>query len=160
MAVDIKDAVRQFVTITRQNAEAETATINPRTSCQSTAGSKSKPQKKKSRTEYEDSDCDDAVTTAFPPKRSKFNYGGQPRHATSSQPVSAGRRLPQRKTKTWEERKKMLKAHKPVDNFVPELPVKTFNNWTEFQTALERYEAEFFLHYRIRSSETREKHNR
>ncbi|EEY69827.1 uncharacterized protein PITG_06335 [Phytophthora infestans T30-4] len=68
------DAVHQFVAITRQNAEAETATINSRTSCQSTAGSKSKPQKKNSRTDSTarnktapSSDIDIATSTSVNP---------------------------------------------------------------------------------------------
>ncbi|KAG1713206.1 hypothetical protein DVH05_000926 [Phytophthora capsici] len=106
-------------------------------------------KRKRSYAQNEETDVDDNddVRTASPMSK----------HAKTS--VSAGRRLPRRKTKTFEDRAKMLKAHKPVDNFVPELPVKTFHSWDEFHSLLQSYEEANFLHFRVRSSETREKHN-
>ncbi|ETP38984.1 hypothetical protein, variant [Phytophthora nicotianae P10297] len=97
--------------------------------------------------EETDVDDDDDVRTTSPVSK----------HAKMSS--SAERRLPRRKTKTFEDRAKMLKSHKPIDNFVPELPVKTFHSWDEFHTLLQSYEEDNFLHFRVRSSETRAKHN-
>jgi hypothetical protein len=69
-------------------------------------------------------------------------------------------RKPTRRSKTWESREKMKKAHNSIDNFVPELPQKTFKNWDEFEAVRRSYEEKYYLRFRVRSSETATKHNR
>ncbi|KAL3661494.1 hypothetical protein V7S43_013254 [Phytophthora oleae] len=69
------------------------------------------------------------------------------------------RQLARRKTKTWGEREKVMKTHSSVENEVPPLPEATFDTWEAFTTALKSYVAKYYLHYRVRSSETRDKHN-
>ncbi|KAG2993589.1 hypothetical protein PC121_g18736 [Phytophthora cactorum] len=53
----------------------------------------------------------------------------------------------------------MKKAHTSVTNYVPELPKKTFKDWTEFNHTLAYYTAEHYFCFRVRSSEPRAKHN-
>ncbi|KAG6941686.1 hypothetical protein JG687_00019495 [Phytophthora cactorum] len=53
----------------------------------------------------------------------------------------------------------MKKAHTSVTNYLPELPKRTFIDRTEFNHALADYTAEHYLCFRVRSSETRAKHN-
>ncbi|POM81601.1 Hypothetical protein PHPALM_403 [Phytophthora palmivora] len=53
----------------------------------------------------------------------------------------------------------MKKAFKSVNNDLPSLPKKSFNNWDDFHDTLKTYESKYFLKYRVRSSESAEKHN-
>ncbi|ETM98211.1 hypothetical protein PPTG_19738 [Phytophthora nicotianae INRA-310] len=65
-----------------------------------------------------------------------------------------------RQTKNADNRKKIVETLNPVNNDKPGLPQKVFNTWEEYQKVLKDYEAEQFLCYRTRTSQTREKHNR
>lgn len=54
----------------------------------------------------------------------------------------------------------MKNAHKPVKNDVSGLPKQLFGDWDEFEATLASYVAKNYLCFRVRSSETRSKHNR
>ncbi|EGZ04777.1 hypothetical protein PHYSODRAFT_408698, partial [Phytophthora sojae] len=59
-----------------------------------------------------------------------------------------------------EDREKVILAHNAVDNLVPELPDKEYANWDVFDAALKAHEKANYLKFRVRSSETKEKHDR
>ncbi|KAI9990015.1 hypothetical protein PInf_020321 [Phytophthora infestans] len=90
------------------------------------------------------------------PKAGTESLGSTGAHFTAS----AKSKIVRRRTKTYDSREKMMKAHQAVENVKPPLPVRTFDSWETFQEALRCYEAENYLHYRVRSSETRAKCNR
>ncbi|ETL40164.1 hypothetical protein L916_08605, partial [Phytophthora nicotianae] len=64
-----------------------------------------------------------------------------------------------RRTKTFEDRGEIVKARQGVVNVEPGLPKKSFKSWEEFEQVLHLYEAKHFLHFRVRSSETRARNN-
>ncbi|ETI37480.1 hypothetical protein, variant [Phytophthora nicotianae P1569] len=53
----------------------------------------------------------------------------------------------------------VLKARHGVVNVKPALPKKSFKSWEEFEQVLLLYEAEHFLHFHVRSSDTRARNN-
>ncbi|KAI9995714.1 hypothetical protein PInf_012782 [Phytophthora infestans] len=87
------------------------------------------------------------------PKPGTESLGSTGAHFTAS----AKSKIVRRRTKTYDSREKMMKAHQAVENIKPPIPVRTFDGWETFQEALRCYEAENYLHYRGRSSETRAK---
>ncbi|KAL3661832.1 hypothetical protein V7S43_013126 [Phytophthora oleae] len=83
----------------------------------------------------------------------------QLKHHKVAENTGKTRQLARRKTKTWGEREKVTKTHSSVENEVPSLLEATFDTWEAFTTTVKSYEAKYYLHYRVRSSETRDKHN-
>ncbi|ETM37574.1 hypothetical protein, variant, partial [Phytophthora nicotianae] len=53
----------------------------------------------------------------------------------------------------------IVKARHGVVNVKPALPKKSFKSWEEFEQVLLLYEAEHFLHFHVRSSDTRARNN-
>ncbi|POM71925.1 Hypothetical protein PHPALM_11445 [Phytophthora palmivora] len=80
--------------------------------------------------------------------------------ATSAKLFTRPHRLARRHTKNAEIHDQMLKDHKSVNNQKPGLPQTMFDSWDEFQQVLDAYEAENYVHYRVRISEKRDKYNR
>ncbi|POM76235.1 LOW QUALITY PROTEIN: Hypothetical protein PHPALM_6549 [Phytophthora palmivora] len=69
-------------------------------------------------------------------------------------------RKERRRTKTWNDRELMRKAHEPVTNLVPEFPTNVFADWEDFDATLQSYMTANYLCLNVRNSESREKYNR
>ncbi|KAG6623288.1 uncharacterized protein IUM83_06375 [Phytophthora cinnamomi] len=149
-----EDPIRQYVRAARDRAEAEAGAIAP------LSRDNQAPH----------------TPIAYPKKRAgspKASPGASPprKRATGRQKGSASiddepdfnlmtspaRHLERRRTKTWQDRQQMTKAHQALTNLKPSLSKKHFANCGDFANEIQRYQDKHLVVYRERNSQTREK---
>ncbi|EEY64383.1 uncharacterized protein PITG_02971 [Phytophthora infestans T30-4] len=131
--------ILQFVRAARTDAELERVKHKRRNES---------PRERSIRTEEDSEDC-------RPLKRTRTSITNSVTTASAVRQQRARRR-----TKTFEAREKISMSLQAVVNTKRGLPKKSFKSWEVFEEVLKRYEAEYFLHFRVRSSEARRKNNR
>ncbi|GMF51090.1 unnamed protein product [Phytophthora fragariaefolia] len=138
----------QFVLTARNQAEVE-------------ASAKPRQAKRRGRPQTDNRILGDVSETGAAPLPKRARSTSTKLHtATESQKSLPNRHLARRRIKTWETRVKIVEAHDSIENKKPGIPCKTFSSWEDFHEALMRYEAQYMLLYRVRTSETRRKYNR
>ncbi|KAE9345628.1 hypothetical protein PF008_g8658 [Phytophthora fragariae] len=150
-----EESIRQFVRAAREGAEAAARTPNAsRTAAPAPSTNPSKQVRGPMRKPAQSADA------SPPPKRAKVGREEEQRtvvKAAGDQPASRHRE--RRRTKTWGEREKIVKAHQAVDNLRPHFSKKSFDNWGEFEDMPKTYQDANFVLYRVRSSQSTQKYN-
>ncbi|KAF1784227.1 hypothetical protein GQ600_5726 [Phytophthora cactorum] len=129
------DYIRQFVHTARASAELERAKR------------KKRPQSLRAKFASDKDGGDSEDARPFKCIRNSLTSS-----VTSATAINQQRA--RRRTKTFEAREQVIKSRLVVVNVKPGLPKKSFQSWEEFEQVLHDYEAKYFLHFRVRSSET------
>ncbi|KAE9340831.1 hypothetical protein PF008_g10935 [Phytophthora fragariae] len=155
-----ENSIRQFVRTARDEAEAEAQKRRVGSAATGSSSTSVVSQTKRGRSlniTPTPGRSDKEVRPS--PKRAKIGREGTIGITTNDTVSTATRHRERRRTNTWKDRQQITNTHTSVQNVKPGLPKKTFANWEDFKKELERYHDEHKVFFRVRNSQSLEKHN-